>query len=189
MSRKKQLQKLHQKIQKCKRCPLWKRRTHPVAGEGRANAKVMIIGQAPGREEDLKGRPFVGRAGQFLNHLLKLAKIERKNVFITSSLKCFPPKNRKPTKKEIKACLFWLKRQIKIINPQKFILLGEVAFSVFFPNKKLTDFRGRWEPLLGHPFFKERKEFFITYHPSAGMRFSKIKKIIEEDFIKLAKNL
>ena len=88
-------------------------------------------------------------------------------------------RNRKPTKKEIKTCLPWLKKQIEIINPQRFILLGEVAFLVFFPDEKLKDFRGKWITL------QNKKNFFITYHPAAGLRFPKIKKILEEDFRKL----
>jgi len=177
MSKEEKLKKLNQEIRNCKKCDLWRTRKNTVPGEGPANAKIMAIGLAPGREEDLKGRPFVGRAGRFLNQLLKVARIERKKIFITSPLKCLPqpPPNRKPTKKEIEACLPYLKKQIEIINPQKFILLGEVAFSVFFPNKKLKNFRGKW-------INKNRKEYFITYHPAAGIRFPKIKKILEKDF-------
>jgi len=96
-------------------------------------------------------------------------------------------RNRKPTKKEIKTCLPWLKKQIEIINPQRFILLGEVAFFIFFPKdakrpkRKLKNFRGKW-------LEKNGKFYFPTYHPAAGLRFPKIRKILEEDFKKL-KNL
>ena len=178
----KRIEKLNQEIRNCKRCSLWKFRKNTVPGEGPVDAKLMIIGQAPGSEENRVGKPFVGRAGQFLNKLLKIARIDRKEIYLTSPLKCFPPKNRKPTKKEIEACLPYLKKQIEIINPEKFILLGEVAFSVFFPNEKLKNFRGKWTPPTRHPFFKGKKEFFITYHPAAGLRFPKIKKILEKDF-------
>jgi len=174
------LEKLNQQIKKCKRCPLWKNRNNVVPGEGSENTKIMILGQAPGREEDKTGRPFIGRAGQFLNQLLKIAQIKREKVFITSPIKCFPPKNRKPTKEEIETCLPYLKKQIGIINPQKFILLGEVAFKIFFPKLKLKDFRGKW-------IKKENKKYFITYHPAAGLRFPKIKKILEKDFVKIEK--
>ena len=184
MNKKRELEKLNQKIRNCKKCNLWRRRKNVVPGEGPANAKIMIIGQAPGSEEDKIGKPFIGRAGKFLNELLKIAKIKREKIFITSPLKCLPqpPPNRKPTKKEIEACLPYLKKQIKIINPQKFILLGEVAFSVFFPCKKLKDFRGKWVTLRQA---QGKKKFFITYHPAAGLRFPKIKKILEKDFRKL----
>ena len=171
------LVKLNLKMKICKKCPLWRTRKNVVPGEGPVDAKIMIVGQAPGREENLQGRPFVGRAGKFLNHLLEIAQIDRKKIFITSPLKCFPPKNRKPTKKEIETCLPYLKKQIEIINPQKFILLGEVAFKVFFPKEKLKNFQGKWVR-------KDNKKFFVTYHPAAGMRFPKIRKILEKDFKK-----
>jgi len=178
MNKEKQLEKLNQKIRNCKKCSLWKLRKNAVPGEGPAEAKIIIIGQAPGAEENKAGRPFVGRAGKFLNQLLKIAKIKREKAFITSPIKCFPPKNRKPIRKEIKSCLPHLKKQIGIINPKKFILLGEVAFSVFFPKKELSSFRGKW-------LRKNGQKYFATYHPAAGLRFPKIKKILEKDFRKL----
>jgi DNA polymerase len=180
MGKEKELQKLYREIKNCKKCPLWKLRKNAVPGEGPANAKIFICGQAPGVEEDRTGRPFVGRAGKFLNELLKIARIEREEVFITSPLKCLPqpPINRKPKKEEIKACLPWLKKQIEIINPKYFILLGEVAFLVFFPREKLSNYRGKW-------IEKDGKFYFPTYHPAAGLRFPKIKKILERDFRKL----
>jgi DNA polymerase len=182
MNKEKELKKLHQKIKNCRKCPLWKLRKNAVPGEGPVNAKIMAIGMAPGVEEDKLGRPFIGRAGKFLNELFKIAGIEREKVFITSPLKCLPqpPINRKPKKEEIEACLPYLKKQIEIINPKYFILLGEVAFSVFFPGKKLSDYRGKW-------IKKNGKFYFPTYHPAAGLRFPKIRKILEKDFKKLIK--
>jgi DNA polymerase len=190
MNRKVKLGKINQKIRTCRKCPLWKLRRNTVPGEGPTNAKIMILGQSPGATEDKTGFPFRGRAGQFLNKLLKIANIKREEVFITSPLKCLPqpPLNRKPKKEEIEACLPYLKEQIEIINPQKFILLGEVAFKVFFPKKELSSFRGKWTPPTHHPFFKGEKKFFITYHPAAGLRFPKFKKILEKDFKKLKRN-
>jgi len=182
MNKRETLKKINKEIKNCKKCPLWKTRKNTVPGEGPANAKIIFLGQAPGSKEDNVGKPFVGRAGQFLNQLLKIARINREKIFITSPIKCFPPKNRKPTKKEIEACLPWLKKQIETINPQKFILLGEVAFSVFFPNKKLNDFRGKW-------IKKNGEEYFPTYHPAAGLRFPKIKKILEKDFKKIKETI
>jgi len=182
MPKKEKLGNLNQKIRNCKKCSLWKNRKNTVPGEGPTRAKIMIIGQAPGAEEDKSGRPFVGRAGQSLNQLFKIAKIKREKVFITSPIKCFPPKNRKPTKKEIKSCSPYLKKQIEIINPLKFLLLGEVAFSAFFPKKKLKDFKGKWVE-------KGDKKYFITYHPAAGLRFPKIRKILGKDFLKIGKTI
>ncbi len=177
MEKQKEIEKLHREIKQCKKCSLWKTRTKAVPGEGPVNAKMIFIGMAPGRKEDKIGRPFVGRAGQLLDQLLKIAAINRKKVFITSPLKCLPtpPPNRKPKKEEIAACLPYLLEQIDIINPQKVILLGEVAFSIFFPKQKLNEFRGHW-------LKKEGRQFFITYHPAAGIRFTKFKRILENDF-------
>jgi DNA polymerase len=175
MNKERELEKLHQEIKNCKKCPLWKTRKNAVPGEGPANAKIILLGQAPGAMENLKGVPFCGRAGKFLDYLLKIARIDRKKIFITSPIKCFPPKNRKPKKEEIEACLPYLKRQIKIVNPKYFILLGEVAFSVFFPKEKLSDFRGKW-------IEKDGKFYFPTYHPAAGLRFPKIREVLEKDF-------
>jgi DNA polymerase len=182
VKKKKEIEKLNQEIKNCRKCSLWKTRKNAVPGEGPINAKIMLVGQAPGAMENLKGVPFCGRAGKFLDHLLKIVEIDRKKIFITSPIKCFPPKNRKPRKEEIKACLPWLKKQIEIINPKYFILLGEVAFSVFFPKQKLGDFRGKW-------IEKQGKFYFPTYHPAAGLRFPKIKKILERDFRRLKKHL
>ena len=179
---KEKMEELSLKIKSCNKCPLYENRKNAVPGEGSVNAKIMLLGQAPGAMENLKGVPFCGRAGKFLDHLLKIAGIDRKKIFITSPIKCFPPKNRKPKKEEIKACLPWLKKQIEIINPKCFILLGEVAFSVFFPKKKLSDFRGRW-------IEKDGKFYFPTYHPAAGLRFPRFKEILERDFKKLKEEI
>jgi len=171
-------QNLKKQVEKCQRCPLYKTTKKIVFGEGPISAKMMVIGEAAGRMESLQGRPFVGPAGKFLDKLLKLGGIDRKNVFITSVLKCRPTmdnRNRKPKKEEIEACLPYLKRQIEIINPKYFILLGEVAFSVFFPKEKLRDFRGKW-------IEKDGKFYFPTYHPAAGLRFPKIREVLEKDF-------
>ena len=180
MNKEKAIKKLYQEIRNCKKCPLWKMRKNAVPGEGPVNAKIFICAQSPGVEEDKLGKPFIGRAGKFLDKLLKIAGIEREKVFITSSLKCLPqpPVNRKPKKEEIKACLPWLKKQIEIIDPKYFILLGEVAFSVFFTREKLGN-------LKGELIKKDGKFYFPTYHPAAGLRFPKIRKVLERDFKKL----
>lgn len=178
-------EKLRKRVKKCRKCPLYRKTKNIVFGEGPVNASIMIIGEAAGRKESIQGRPFIGPAGKFLNKLFELSGVKRENIFITSVLKCRPTiddKDRKPTKKEIKICLPYLKKQIEIIDPQKFILLGEVAFSVFFPKEKLKDFRGKW-------IKKEGKFYFPTYHPATGLRFPKIKKILKRDFKKFRTQL
>ena len=172
-------EKINKKIKNCKKCILCRAAKNAVPGEGPFNAKIIAIGEAPGREEDLSGRPFVGRSGKFLTKLLEEdAGIKREKVFITSVAKHRPPDNRKPTKKEIETCLPYLLKQIEIINPKKIILMGQTAFSVFFPGEKLKDYRGKL-------IKKGLRDFFITYHPAAGIRFQKMKKILEKDFKQL----
>jgi DNA polymerase len=180
MEKKFKLEKLNKIIRNCRKCSLWRTRKNAVPGEGPADAKIIFLGLAPGIEENKVGKPFIGRAGKFLNQLFEIARIKREKVFITSVLKCLPqpPPNRKPKKKEIKACLPYLKKQIEIINPKKFILMGEVAFSIFFPKEKLKDFRGKW-------IERDGKLYFPTYHPAAGIRFPKIKNILKKDFKKI----
>lgn len=180
MQNKEKLERLNKEIRKCRKCSLYKTRKNAVPGEGSFNAKVFVLGQAPGAKEDESGRPFVGRAGRLLTELLKICGLNRDKVFITSPVKCFPPKNRKPSREEIKSCFLYLKKQIETINPKKIILLGEVAFKTFFPNKKMADFRGK-------TIKKDGKQYFIVYHPAAGIRFQKFKKILEKDFKKISK--
>jgi len=170
MKRKQEVERIAEKIRKCTLCRLWKTRNKAVPGEGPSNAKIMFIGQAPGREEDKTGRPFVGRAGKFLNELLENAGMNRKKVFITSVVKCFPPRNRLPTSDEAKTCVeTYLKKQILLINPKVVVLLGKVA------QKYVPD-----ELLSGRIVVK-------TIHPAAGMRFPRMRKKIKRDFKLLGK--
>lgn len=171
------LLKIKKDIQSCKKCRLYKSAKRAVAGEGPVNAKLFFIGIAPGREEDKSGRPFVGRAGKFLDDLLKLANTDRKKVFITSVVKHFPPKNRKPKSDEINACLPFLQRQVGLIKPKLVVLLGEVPVKTLL-NENIKN-------VCGKIIKKENRVYFVTYHPAAGMRFPKIRKIMKRDFRKL----
>lgn len=165
-------EKIAKQIKRCKKCPLYKSRNKAVPGEGPDNAKIMIIGQGPGKKEDLTGRPFVGRAGKFLDELLKLNKINRKRCFITSIVKCFPPKNRQPKKTEAETCVTnYLTKQIEMINPKIIIIMGNVA-------KKFTP-----------PKLLKNKKIIYTYHPAAGMRFPNIRKKMIKDFKKIKRKI
>lgn len=180
MNRERALRKIEREIKNCKKCRLRRTRKNAVPGEGPANASIMLIGQAPGAEEDKAGRPFVGRAGRFLNEVLQSIGIKRKDVFITSPIRCFPPGNRKPKREELEACRPYLDKYISIIKPKIIVLMGEVAFNSFFPDKRLKSYRGKG-------LKKKGIRFLVTYHPAAGMRFPKIKKSILEDFKMLKK--
>ncbi|MGC8648779.1 MAG: uracil-DNA glycosylase family protein [Candidatus Micrarchaeia archaeon] len=159
--------------------PNWNLSKNFVPGEGPLNAKIMVIGQAPGKNEDEQKRPFVGRAGLLLNELLKLAKLKRDKVYITSVVQFFPPKNRAPTEEEINYCIPFLKKQIKIIKPKFIILLGNIsAYSVGGINNVMKNH--------GKVFYNKEYdcELFITIHPAAAVRIKKNVFIIEEDFKK-----
>lgn len=171
--------KLEKKIKNCKKCPLWRGAKNAVPGEGPEDTKIMFVGEAPGRKEDLTGRPFVGRAGKLLTQLMEQVGIKRENVFITSVVKHRPPQNRKPNKEEINACLPYLKKQIEIISPKKIVILGRTAFDEVIGLGELKDCRGKW--------LKIKNRFYLcTYHPAAGLRSPhKVKKILEEDFKKI----
>jgi DNA polymerase len=144
--RRKGLEQIAGEIAACEGCRLSKTRNKTVPGEGCAGAKYFIIGQGPGANEDITGRPFIGRAGKLLTELLQLAGIDRENeTFITSIVKCLPtpPINRKPKPDEIAACNDYLACQMQAVGAQKIILLGDMAFKKFFPKDKFSDWRGK----------------------------------------------
>lgn len=169
-----ELKELAEKVRACKRCGLWKERKNAVPGEGSAGAKLMFIGEAPGNREDELGEPFCGRAGEFLDELFAIAKIKRENVFITSVIKCRPPNNRVPRPDEIRACKPYLEKQVELINPKVIVLLGEVALNTLLGMKGISSQHGK--------IIKKDRVYFPMFHPSAGMRFPKIRKEMEKDF-------
>jgi len=162
------LEELNYQIYSCKKCRLWRGAKHGVPGEGPLNAKVMLIGQNPGANEDEVGRPFVGRAGKFLNKVLAENGLKREDLFITSIVKHVSPKNRKPYADEVAACLPYLTTQISVIKPKIIVLLGESA--------KAT-------PRL------QGIEYMEAIHPSAAMRFKKMRNKFKEQIAELAKRM
>ncbi len=174
---------LSEGIRKCTSCPLYKGSTLAVPGEGPQNAKLMILGEAPGEEEDRQGLPFVGRSGKYLESLLKTAGINRKEVFITNAVKHRPSGNRTPKASEIKICAeLWLDKQIGVIKPRLIILLGSVAL-------RSMKIQGTVEKLHGKIIKKNGQNYFITFHPSAAMRFPQTRKKMESDFKRLEKEI
>jgi len=162
------LEQLKQQIYNCKLCPLYKRRKNPVFGEGPSNAKLMLIGEAPGREEDLTGRPFVGVSGQLLTKMLRAISIERKTVFITSVVKCRPPSNRTPHAEEIKACKPYLFKQIELIKPKILLALGQcAAHSILNTKSPLKELRGKCHNIKINDL---DLMVFVTYHPAFLLR-------------------
>ncbi len=148
----------------CRKCRLASTRRNFVFGEGNPSAKLFVIGEAPGAEEDATGRPFVGRSGQLLDKILLAVNFERRDVFIGNIIKCRPPENRNPLEDEIESCMPWLLGQLRIIKPKIILLLGKVAANTILNNRlSMGAMRGRmirW------------KEFdcFVTYHPAALLR-------------------
>ncbi len=161
---------LDDKVAACEKCPhLAASRTHTVFGVGNPDAEFLFVGEAPGRDEDAAGEPFIGRAGSFLTRLIKLMGFKRENVYIANVLKCRPDTvertgNRKPEPEEMERCLPYLKEQIKIIKPKVIITLGATAVEGLFGEKvKITQERGRVRRF-------ERIPVVLTYHPSYVLR-------------------
>jgi len=172
------LQELNREITSCRLCGLWRGRTRAVPGEGSPAARVMFVGESPGKEEDIQGRPFVGRSGRLLDSLSRQIGLDRRRVYITSVLKCRPPGNRPPRGDEIRACKPFLERQISVVDPEVIVLLGSVA------SKTLLG-KGRVASLHGTFLEAEGRKYFVTYHPAAGLRFPMIRKELEVDFRKI----
>ena len=126
------IEQLREQISKCSRCPLHETRTNTVPGEGDVNAKILFIGEAPGKNEDLQGRPFVGRAGDVFDKLLASADLTRNDIYLCNILKCRPPQNRNPLSSEIRACVGSLDLQIKTVNPVVIATLGSFATTYIF---------------------------------------------------------
>ncbi len=152
-----ELDELAEEIKVCTKCRLAKGRINAVHGEGPSDARMMLIGEAPGRSEDQAGRPFCGSAGRILDRALHEAGIKREAVFITNIVKCRPPNNRKPVADEIKSCLPYLVRQINIIKPEVIVALGSVAKE----SVETLCTRDQGNLRIGNAFV------FQTYHPAA----------------------
>jgi len=172
------LEKLHREIQACRKCNLSKTRVNAVPGEGSPDAEIMFVGQNPGRNEDIQGKPFVGLAGRMFDELLDSVELRREEVFITGAVKCHTPRNRKPTSAEIGACRPYLLTQIEIVNPKIIILLGEVALKALLNEKDVGKLHGRIVE-------KEGVVYLPTFHPAAAMRFPKVRERIRADFEQL----
>jgi len=174
------LEALRLGVSSCKRCPLGKTRNKPVFGEGNPNAKIFIIGEAPGRDEDLTGHPFVGRSGELLDKIFNACGFDRdEHLFISNIIKCRPPGNRTPLPAEVTECLPYLYKQIEWINPTIMILLGASALSYMVDkNLKISRERGNW-------LHQENRWIMPVYHPSALLRNPSLKRDTWEDFKKI----
>jgi len=171
----KDLQRFHQEIKDCTKCPLYVTRTNFVFGEGSGKSRVMFVGEAPGREEDMQGKPFVGQAGKLLDKILKAIDFNREDVFIANVLKCRPPGNRDPQPTEIKECETYLLQQIEILKPEIICALGRISAQALLKTKSpLGQLRGRFHDYHGI-------KLMVTYHPAALLRYPQYKRGCWED--------
>ncbi len=178
------MDKIIEDIKKCEKCELCKTRTQAVPGDGNLHAEIMFVGEAPGKNEDIKGVPFVGRAGKLLDEMLLKIGLERKDVYITNIVKCRPPENRDPTPSEKKTCSVHLDKQIEKMKPKIVVCLGRHSAGYLF-EKYGIEFPGIGEA-HGKSFKTESGlVLFPIYHPAAAIYNQKLKKDLEEDFQKL----
>ena len=169
------LEDLNNQICGCLKCPLGKTRINFVFGVGNPNADIVVVGEAPGADEDAQGEPFVGRAGQLLNKILEAIRFKREDVYICNILKCRPPNNRDPLPEEIELCEPHLWKQLELIKPKMILCLGRIAGQALLKtNDTLTSLRGRFHDYRGI-------KLMVTYHPAALLRNPNWKKPAWED--------
>ncbi|MFZ0803392.1 MAG: uracil-DNA glycosylase [Terriglobales bacterium] len=180
----KALRLIREDLGDCTRCPLHKQgRKQIVFGVGNPNADLMFIGEAPGADEDQQGEPFVGRAGQLLNNMIKAMGIRREDVYIANIIKCRPPGNRTPERDECETCSPFLMRQIAAIKPKAIVALGAVAAKTLLAiNAPMSEFRGRWFDFRG-------TKLAVTYHPAFLLRDPRQKKETWKDLQMVMKEL
>jgi len=179
----KELLKIHQKWHSQNNCELKKTVTGPVFGDGNEKAEIVFIGEAPGKDEDLQGKPFVGRSGKFLSEMLETIKLKREDVYITNVVKYRPPGNRDPLPEEIKECLPWLIEELNFIKPKIIVTLGRHALNRFFPTEKISKVHGK---LLKKKMGQlETQDFFALYHPAAALYNGSMREVLIEDFKKI----
>lgn len=169
------LREFHQSIANCEKCGLCQNRTQVVPGSGNPNANIMFIGEAPGKNEDIQGIPFVGAAGKFLNLCLESIGLNRDNVFIANTVKCRPPENRDPKTEEIDACLPYLKKQLEIIKPKIIVTLGRFSLNLFFPEAKIGKVHGQI-------LVKNSLKVLALYHPAAALYNGGAREMHLKDF-------
>ena len=185
MNKKEELAEIHKKWLKECQCQLRETATQGVPGYGNSGAKIVFIGEAPGRDEDREGRPFVGAAGKFLNEMLENINLKREDVYITNVVKYRPPNNRDPLPEEVQTCAQWLREELEIIKPKLIVFLGRHALQHFFPNERISEVHGK--------ILKKKTSlgnfFFALYHPAAALYNGSMREVLMADFKKLPKVL
>lgn len=176
---------LENTVAQCTACPLYKTRTHPVFGVGNHEADLLIVGEAPGANEDKQGEPFVGRGGKLLNSMLHAIGLSREEVYIANVLKSRPPNNRDPNPEEVAACTPYLQRQIALIQPKLMLAVGRIAAHYLLgTNEVMGNLRGRefhYGPL--------KIPLLITYHPAYLLRAPREKRKAWDDLVRVKEKL
>ncbi len=177
------LEAIRRELGNCRRCKLCRARRSIVFGEGNEQAQLMVIGEGPGYEEDLQGKPFVGKAGQLLTKILQSIHLQREEVYITNIIKCRPPQNRNPEPDEIEACYPFLQKQMEAIRPKIICALGTFAAQTLLKtDAKITSLRGKVYEVSGI-------RLFPTYHPAYLLRNPEKKREVWEDIKQVAQAL
>jgi uracil-DNA glycosylase family 4 len=185
MSKEKLIKEINAEVKTCVKCGLWKQRRHAVPGDGDVDAEIMFVGEAPGRQENLKGLPFVGAAGKIFDELLHNIELSREKVYITNVVKCRPPGNRDPALEEIAICTeLYLARQVQVIRPRFLVMLGRHS-AAFVLSKAgigvggVTEVHGRVYEISPFGFHVVAIPMF---HPAAALYNIKYKDLLKEDF-------
>jgi DNA polymerase len=172
------LESIKSQVISCTKCELCKSRKNAVPGKGSKNAKIFFIGEAPGRSEDKIGEPFVGAAGKKLTEALEEAGLSRDSVYITNVVKCRPPNNRVPTKKEQETCQGYLEQELAIVKPEIICVMGNTAYNSLLDGKDITKNRGKF-------LEKDGRLYFITIHPAATIYNQELVSVLKQDIKKL----
>ena len=176
------LEKIASEVIGCPLCKLSRSRRNAVPGDGLLSSKIMFIGEAPGKNEDEQGKPFVGAAGMILNQALEKAGIKRAEVFITNVVKCRPPGNRVPENDERSICRQYLDRQISLIAPKIICILGSTAYSSILGGKSIIKNRGKI-------IEKNGQKYFLTIHPAAAIYNKNLRSVLNNDLFLLSKEI
>ena len=182
MKRSLSLKTIQHYVKTCKKCELCNTRNNAVPGIGNENADVVFIGEAPGKNEDLHGEPFIGTAGKRLNDALENAGLRRSSVYITNIVKCRPPNNRIPNDTERSMCINYLEEELRIINPKIICLLGNTPFYSILGGKEISKNHGRI-------ISKNGRVYFISFHPAATIYNQKLRIVFKNDIKKLVNEL
>lgn len=176
------LDALHAVMRRCTRCALYQSRTHVVPGAGDPDAEVLFVGEAPGAAEDQEGIPFIGRSGLLLDEMLAAGGIRRDRVFIASTVRCRPPRNRDPRTREVRACAGWVAEQIRLIDPTLVVPLGRFGLQHFLPGARITLLQATLQEV---EYGTRTLRLFPLLHPSAILRNPKLRDRYAEQFREL----